>query len=174
MSEIESGYKYGWYRTEDGKVVVGKKDVDGVEIQGEYGDEKYSGHTIFDSIEDYDTSDASWNVKRGRTKLKEGRAILWGNLSPLVFCDGEAVLTWTTRVYHEEERRHYRPHEINVTFSSEHINMPIVTFETMEGKLMKRWTGEELEEMFEQGVLKTDSQINNEAEDILNEARDSS
>jgi len=134
----------GWYYTDEGEVVVGREN-DG------------NGNKLIESIRDNYPSISYYSTYfcfvRGRQKIIEGRAMLWTILSPLHFCDGDVVIKKDTEVYHDEFKEKYIPYELGMTIGIDDRPVPDVVFSTEDERHFRRWTGDELEDMFQEGIL---------------------
>lgn len=149
MSLKQRHERFGWWFDEDGRVWNPVKKGAGPIIQ---------------------TSDGELEgryIGRFRDQVARGRGGLWGRLAP-VEIDGIEIRQ-NTKLWHDDRETWIRAVEIDVSDDPE----PIIRFK-IDGSWPAEYVeyyGSDLEELREQGVIESQKEVNDRAEQMLEEFR---
>lgn len=151
MSQLDRKRRFGWWFDSDTERVWNP--------QGKRG----GGPIITDregNIEDR-------FIERFQRKVGEGRGGLWGRLGP-VEIDGIEIRQ-NTKIWHDEREEWLRAVEIDVSRDPE----PIITFK-VDGSWPEtyiKYYGSDLEDLRQQDVIESQKEVNDRAEQALEELR---
>lgn len=106
-------------------------------------------------------------IQRGKRKVAEGNGGLWGRLGP-VDIDGIEIRR-NTKIWHDDRETWLRASEIDVSEDPE----PIIRFK-IDGSWPVQYIeyyGSDLEELREEGVIESEREVNDRAEEAIEKFR---
>lgn len=109
-----------------------------------------------------------WFIGRAKRKQGEGRGLLWGRLGP-VEIDGIEIRQ-NTKLWHDDREVWLRAIEIDVSDDPE----PVILFK-IDGSWPNEYVeyyGSDLEELREAGVIESQKEVNDRAEEMLESLRE--
>lgn len=107
-------------------------------------------------------------IKEAKRKVAEGRQTLWFRAGSVEI--GDLEITEHTEIYHEEREQWLKAEEIDVLDDG----TPVIQFK-IKGtwpRLHMTLNGDELQELYEDGVLTSKAAVNERAENLLEDLRE--